>query len=138
MKLLLYGWVRDIAFYTLLMVVVLHVLPDRNQKKYLQFFMGVVLIILVITPFLSFFGLDKRLNETYTSRTYDQELAAFVREQERLTGEYEDYVEGQLLKLSEGLEEGGEEKEAEGEKPGKEAKGGISEIHIEIGYGKEN
>ena len=33
MKELLYGWIRDIAFYTLLMEVVLHVLPEQGQRK---------------------------------------------------------------------------------------------------------
>ena len=48
MKELLFEWIQDIAFYTLLMVVVLHVLPEKNQRKYLQFFMGIVLMILHI------------------------------------------------------------------------------------------
>ena len=64
MKELLFGWVQDIAFYTLLMVVVLHVLPEKSQRKYLQFFMGIVLMILVISPFLSALGLDRQLDET--------------------------------------------------------------------------
>lgn len=47
MKELLYGWIRDVAFYTLLMNVVLHVLPEESQRKYLRFFMGIVLMIVV-------------------------------------------------------------------------------------------
>lgn len=121
MKAFMYGWIRDIAYYTLLMVVVLHVLPDRNQKKYLQFFMGIVLIILVMSPFLAFTGLDKRLNETYTRQTYDQELQEFQREQEQLEKEYELYVTEQLE------EETQEPEEQEGETDG------IPEIRIEIG-----
>ena len=41
MKEFIFGWIQDIAFYTLLMEVVLHVLPEQGQKKYLQFFMGI-------------------------------------------------------------------------------------------------
>lgn len=126
MKTFLYGWIRDIAYYTLLMVVVLHVLPDQNQKKYLQFFMGVVLIILVMTPFLTATGLDKRLNETYTRQTYDRELQAFMQDQEQLEAEYETYVREQLE--AESLETG---EQAE-EEPQKGEMRGIPEIHIEI------
>lgn len=126
MKTFLYGWIRDIAYYTLLMVVVLHVLPDQNQKKYLQFFMGVVLIILVMTPFLTATGLDKRLNETYTRQTYDRELQAFMQDQEQLEAEYETYVREQME--TESLETG---EQAE-EEPQKGEMRGIPEIHIEI------
>ena len=48
MKEFLYGWIRDVAFYTLLMNVVLHVLPEESQRKYLRFFMGIVLMIVVL------------------------------------------------------------------------------------------
>ena len=58
MKEFIFGWIQDIAFYTLLMEVVLHVLPEQGQKKYLQFFMGIVLIILVVSPMLSAAGLS--------------------------------------------------------------------------------
>ena len=37
MKAFLYGWIRDIAFYTSLMTVVLHLLPEESQKKYVRF-----------------------------------------------------------------------------------------------------
>ena len=45
MKEFLYGWIRDIAFYAILMTVILHLLPEEGQKKYVRFFMGVVLML---------------------------------------------------------------------------------------------
>ena len=125
MKLFLYGWIRDIAYYTLLMVVVLHVLPDRNQKKYLQFFMGIVLIILVLSPFLSFTGLNRRMDLAYARSTYDEELQDFQRQQEALTEEYETYLTEQLAQ-----EGAGEPREGETD--------GIPEIHIEVGASAED
>ena len=67
MKEFIYGWIQDIAFYTILMEVVLHVLPEQGQKKYLQFFMGIVLIILVISPVLSAAGLDGPMTRSFRS-----------------------------------------------------------------------
>ena len=52
MKAFLYGWIRDIAFYTILMTVVLHLLPEESQKKYVRFFMGIVLMLVVLSPLL--------------------------------------------------------------------------------------
>ena len=125
MKELLFGWVQDIAFYTLLMVVVLHVLPEKSQRKYLQFFMGVVLMILVISPFLSFLGLERKLDETYARQTYDQELLAFLEKQRAIEEEYQRHLEE---KLYEARDEAEDLKERQAEE-----ENGIPEIHIEIG-----
>ncbi len=143
MKELLFGWVQDIAFYTLLMVVVLHVLPEKSQRKYLQFFMGIVLMILVISPFLSALGLDRQLDETYARQTYDQELQEFLERQKVIEEEYQRHVEEKLDEAreeAEGLkEEQREQEEQEEETAPREGEGsGIPEIHIEIGKPKEN
>lgn len=148
MKELIYGWIQDIAFYTLLMEVVLHVLPEQGQKKYLQFFMGIVLIILVISPMLSAAGLDRQLDETYARQTYDQELQEFQRRQQEVEEDYERRLEerveeaaGEMEELEKqtdsreaaGEEQEGQEKEQEGEH-GIE----IPEIRVEIGENEED
>ena len=41
MREIVFGWLQDIAFYTLLMEVVLHVLPEQEQKTILlRFYKG--------------------------------------------------------------------------------------------------
>lgn len=130
MKAFLYGWVQDIAFYTLLMVVVLHVLPEKNQRKYLQFFMGVVLIILVMSPVLKFTGLEQKLDETYARQTYDQELQEFLRRQEEIEAEYQARVEEELEEARQELEAG---EEMTGEEETQSGTGtGVERIQIEI------
>lgn len=157
MKELLFGWIQDIAFYTLLMVVVLHVLPEKNQRKYLQFFMGIVLMILVISPFLTALGLEQQLDETYARQTYDRELQEFLRKQEAIEEEYQKHLEEKLyeardeaesLKEEQREEEQQEEQERQsqeswikeqdqqrqekGKAPREGEIGEIPEIHIEI------
>lgn len=68
MKAFLYGWIRDIAFYTILMTVVLHLLPEESQKKYVRFFMGIVLMLVVLSPLLSAAGLSDTLDGIYAER----------------------------------------------------------------------
>ncbi len=138
MKEFLFGWIRDIAFYTLLMVVVLHVLPEKGQRKYLQFFMGVVLMILVMSPFLSLLGLDRKLDWTYARQTRDRELQEFLERQEVLEEEYQRYVEEKLYEARDEAESLKEEQEQEEEVPQEGEAGGIPEIHIEIGKPEEN
>ena len=111
MKEFIYGWIQDIAFYTLLMEVVLHVLPEQGQKKYLQFFMGIVLIILVISPMLSAAGLDRQLDETYARQTYDQELQEFQRRQQEIEEDYERRLEERVEEAAGEMEELEKQKE---------------------------
>ena len=140
MKEFIFGWIQDIAFYTLLMEVVLHVLPEQGQKKYLQFFMGIVLIILVVSPMLSAAGLDRQLDETYARQTYDQELQEFQRRQQEIEEDYErrllERVEEAAEELEE-LEQGEPEKQGEEgqEEEGQREENGVEipEIRVEIG-----
>lgn len=132
MKELLFGWIQDVAFYTLLMVVVLHVLPQKNQRKYLQFFMGIVLMILIISPFLTALGLEQQLDETYARQTYDKELQEFLRKQEAMEEEYQRHLEEKLYEARDEADSLKEKQREEGENSG------IPEIHIEIGKPEED
>lgn len=141
MKELLYGWIRDIAFYTLLMEVVLHVLPEQGQRKYLQFFMGIVLIILVISPALSAAGLDRKLDETYVRQTYDQELQEFWQRQQEIEEGYERRLEERVEEAADELE--ALEENQDGTGSGQETEESendmeIPEIRIELGEPEES
>lgn len=125
MKALFYEWIRDIAFYTILMTVVLHLLPEGSQRKYVRFFMGVVLMLVVLSPLLSATGLSGSLDMAFAEQTYDAELQAFARRQEELEAAYEQEIE----KREQELTENGTENPAEGE----EEQGGIPDIKVEIG-----
>lgn len=144
MKEFIYGWIQDIAFYTILMEVVLHVLPEQGQKKYLQFFMGIVLIILVISPVLSAAGLDGQLDEAYARQTYDQELQEFQRRQQMIKESYESRLEERVEKAAEELEKleqeqepGGTGEEQPAEEQEEEKSVEIPEIRVEIGEPEE-
>ena len=142
MKEFIYGWIQDIAFYTILMEVVLHVLPEQGQKKYLQFFMGIVLIILVISPVLSAAGLDGQLDEAYARQTYDQELQEFQRRQQMIEESYESRLEERVEKAAEELEKleqepGGTGEEQPAEEQEEEKSVEIPEIRVDIGEPEE-
>lgn len=141
MKDFLFGWVRDIAFYTLLMVVVLHVLPEKSQRKYLQFFMGVVMIILVLSPVLKFTGLEGHLDETYVWQTYDWELQEFHRRQEELEARYQVRIEEQIKEAQEEIEAEQMEEGEVVENRGTSREGtdiGVEGIRVEIGTLEED
>ena len=50
---LLYGWVKNIVVFYILMTAVLHMLPKSSYQKYVRFFGGLLLVVLLLTPLLA-------------------------------------------------------------------------------------
>lgn len=59
----LYEWIQNIAFYLVLVTAVLHIVPNKDYKKYIRFFTGLVLILMILTPIFSLFGMDIKLSD---------------------------------------------------------------------------
>ena len=100
----LYEWTQNLAFYMVLITVVLHVIPDSGYKKYIRFFTGMVLILMIVTPVLHLFGMDSQIVNFYKSREYEERL----KEIEEAAGYLEDAdALGILEEAKEHLEEDG-------------------------------
>ena len=57
----LYEWVWNVAVYLLLVTAVTNVLPGDTYRKYLKFFTGVCLVIVMTQPLFSLFGMEEQL-----------------------------------------------------------------------------
>ena len=49
----IYEWLEKISVYLILMTAVQHVLPSDVYKKYIRFFIGIVLIMMLLMPVLN-------------------------------------------------------------------------------------
>lgn len=58
MKEAIYNWLEQLACYLILVTAVLHVLPDSGYKKYIRFFTGLILVLLLASPVLQLFQTD--------------------------------------------------------------------------------
>lgn len=56
-----WGWVRQVAVFYILMTVVERLLPAQKYRKYIRLYLGVVFILLVISPVFSITGLSESL-----------------------------------------------------------------------------
>lgn len=70
----LYEWLQNLAFYLVLVTAVIHMLPETGYKKYIQFFTGLVLIILLVSPVLQLLGTDITLADFYQKMEYETEV----------------------------------------------------------------
>lgn len=53
---MVYSWMKNTAFYLVIMTAVLELLPGNTYKKYVRFFTGLVLILIVLSPVLKWTG----------------------------------------------------------------------------------
>ena len=58
MKEAIYNWLEQLACYLILVTAVLHALPDSGYKKYIRFFTGLILVLLLASPVLQLFQTD--------------------------------------------------------------------------------
>lgn len=70
----IYNWIKNIAFYMILITAVMNVIPNKNYKKYINLFTGIVMIILVISPISTILGANARLDTNFIKNIYNQEI----------------------------------------------------------------
>lgn len=66
----LYEWLQNLAFYMILVTAVMHVIPNGGYEKYIRFFCGLILVILLATPLISLFGAGAHFQKIYENAEY--------------------------------------------------------------------
>ncbi len=94
----LFEWIRNIAYYLIFITVVSNLLPNKKYEKYIRFFAGMVLILLVLKPVTG--GL--RLENTMA---YYFESISIKKEAGELKGEISKMEDKRLKTLISGYEE---------------------------------
>ena len=76
-------WVRNIVCYLIVLTVVSELLANSRYERYLRFFSGLVLIVLVVSPLSDALCLTDTLDDLFSAITFSQESDDF---QERIWG----------------------------------------------------
>ena len=109
------------AFYLVIFTAVLHVLPGEQYQKYVRFFTGLVIVVLLFSPLFKLLGMEHlfqgfRENVEYLQLQKEMEQASdFLeekqeeQEEKQEDGETETYQEGGRIHVG--------EIRVEGEKP---------------------
>lgn len=101
----LINWIRSILILYFLMMIVLYFTAGESYKKFIRFFMGLVLTLTLLRPVLKLFGQEEALQEgiTYESFRQSMEEAQFdfsrmeEAENEVYRRQYEQALEKQFL-----------------------------------------
>lgn len=76
-----YDWVWKLSGYLIFVTAVLQIVPGEKDRKYIHFFTGLVLIIMIAAPVLKFF-------------TSDDLFAQFQKQYDAMEAQVSDLLEG--------------------------------------------
>ena len=88
----LYEWLRNLAFYLVLVTALTHVLPAGEYRKYIRFFTGLVLILMLLTPILRLFDAQYRVEDIYEGYHFEESMREIKEKMDELDGEIQDEV----------------------------------------------
>lgn len=61
MKEAIYSWIKCLAIFYILLTMLIHLVPTGKYQRYVRFFMGLLLMVMLITPMLSILEKAKTL-----------------------------------------------------------------------------
>lgn len=90
----LYEWMKKTAYFIVLVTVLLHIVPNEAYRKYIRFFTGILLAILLMTPAASLMGAAEELGDLLDGRDYEAKMRQ-IEEAVRAAGETGEETEEQ-------------------------------------------
>ena len=70
----IYGWMKGLAFFFIFMTAILNCLPDHRYRKYVRFFLGMLMLLLMTGPLIELFHLDEKLSRAASRGLLEAEL----------------------------------------------------------------
>ncbi len=109
----LYAWVRNIIVYLILNTIIMNLLGNSSYKKYVGIVSGMILVLIVISPFLKHMDLTDNLEHYLGANEFAVEASDFKndlrameeKQLEQIFAEYSSRVKSQVetILLGEGL-----------------------------------
>ena len=78
----IYRWIQNISVYLIVMAAVMHAIPGKDYGKYIRFFSGLVLILMLSSPLLRLAGMEGTFRTLYKGKEYEMERREIERAEE--------------------------------------------------------
>lgn len=82
----IYEWIQNIAFYLVMVTVLMHIIPNPDYRKYIRFFTGMVLVVMMTDPVLKVLGMGDLWQEIEINEEYQKQ----IQKMEEITGYLEE------------------------------------------------
>lgn len=89
-------WVKNLAVCMILFSAILRILPKNHFEKYIRFYTGLLVLILVIRPLLSVFSLDDSLPNTFLHYMEQMEDDTLKKQMEEVNKKRNDHISDQM------------------------------------------
>lgn len=141
-----YSWVKNIIIFLVLSTIVNNLLGKSTYKKYINLITGIILVILVISPFFKVFELDKSLEYYMSTNFFVAEseninkvlLDSEQEQKDRILAEYKDRINEQIASLIKNQDLYVIDlKITIDEEPGSVSFGSLKTIDLKAGYKKQ-
>lgn len=84
MKEAIYSWVKCLAIFYILLTMFIYLVPTEKYQRYVRFFMGLLLIVMLITPVLSILEKSRELPESFLNLYQEEERQRLTMDMENL------------------------------------------------------
>lgn len=81
----IYEWMENIAFYMVIVVAAMQMVSGESYKKYIRFFAGMILILMLTGPILKIFGMSEFQETEYQKEL--EEIENATKHMEQIIGE---------------------------------------------------
>ena len=71
----IYDWMENIAFYLVILVAIMQMIPQNSYQKYIRFFAGMILILMLAGPILRIFDMTELQSTAYQNALQEIEDA---------------------------------------------------------------
>lgn len=69
-----YQWVRNLAVYYIILTALMHIMPGSQYSKYIRYFMGILLILIISSPLLNLLHLKEQMNGLFQKKMLEEEF----------------------------------------------------------------
>ena len=94
-------WLKNISIFLIFMTTVLNLIPEKEDKKPVQFFLGIVMVLIFFQPVLKAGGWEQTMAQTLDRLTLEEEAAAMENVQIRAESFEKQYYVGAWEKETE-------------------------------------
>lgn len=68
----IFAWIQQVVCFLIIFSAVLEVLPGKQYQRYVRFYMGIVFLLLVVSPFFKFGGTSNFFQKKLEQKEYEQ------------------------------------------------------------------
>ena len=97
------GWIKPILYFSIFITVMLQLLPTDKYTKYIRFFAGLLMIVLVISPVFRLLGGDEMSMSNRIYQEYEEQYQVDFDTMEREAQTYYENIINETLQKEDGF-----------------------------------